>query len=337
MSILWDTRIKGLGVKNLKTKISFVFRKKGSTTAITIGNSSNMTLLEARKLAVSLGAKKMTQYTFEDLALEWGDNWGQSHRKRYKQEDLRRLNKYIFPAIGHLMATDIKGKDLILLHNRISIKGHVEANRCLALISAIYNKSLEWELISCPNPCRSVRRHSEQGRSRTANQDEITRLLAVLRDHPLGTIFLLCLCCGLRRGEASSIKWENVDLNNNKLILKKTKNGKDRVIFFTEEIKNRLKMEKSHQTWVFPSTVTGSHIKHLRRPWRQIQYEAKIEGLTIHDLRRTFATRLVEEGVKIEHVSAALGHSSVAVTQKYVHLSDQVRAQVFEKAREIFK
>lgn len=338
MGIHWDQHCRGLGIREFKTKNSYVYREKGSSNTITIGDVSIMTLAQARKQAVSLGGKMSIEAeTFADLALEWGENWGQFQRKRYKTEDLRRLNKYILPAIGDKRAKEIKTGDLLVLKDRISLKGKIEANRCIALIGAIFSKAIEWELFDGQNPVRLIKRHPECGRSRVADSDEITRLIAVLKDHPLGTLFMLCLMCGLRRSEAASIKWSDVDFSTNSLILRATKNGQDRVIYFGDELKSRLEKEKSLSAWVFPSSITGSHIKHIRRPWRQIKYEAQIEGLTIHDLRRTFATKLIENGVPIEHVSKALGHSSIAITQNYVHVSNKITAQVFEKASKIFK
>ncbi len=334
----WDSIALGLGVRVHKNTKSYVFRKKGENNPKTLGSVSLLNLQEARKHAVSLGASRnVNGLTFSDIAAEWGDNWGQFHRSRFKTEDLRRLNKYILPNIGDKLVKDIKGKDLIQLHSRISLKAKIEANRCISLISAIYNKALEWELIDGRNPALAVKKNSESGRDRVAEDNELKRLLCAIREHPFGTIFLLIIQTGMRKGEACRLEWVNVDLQNGLAILKNTKNGKDHAVSISEEVIRRLKLEKTDSKWVFPSSVTGSHIKDCRRHWRQIKYEAGITGLTLHDLRRTFTTRLIESGMPVSHVSKALNHSSTAITERhYNRLGQKTTKEVFKKAWEIF-
>lgn len=334
---IWDKVVPGLGVRSNKNSSSYIFRKKGETNPITISITSNMTLVEARNRAVILGAEKMIDsLTFEDLALEWGENWGQFYRRRYKIEDVRRLDKYILPSIGGRLATSLRGRDLIQLHNRISLKGKIEANRCISLVSAIFNKSIEWELFVGNNPCTSVRRHSESGRSRVADKDELTRLLEILKKHPLGTFFLLNLRCGLRRGEVAKLRWEDINFGGMTILIRAPKNGKDHTVNIGPELITRLKSEKNNSPWVFPSPITGGHIQRVCKTWKTILKDANIESLTVHDLRRTFATKLIEAGVPIEHVSKALNHSSISITQDYVHINKNVVADVFKKAQQIF-
>jgi len=337
--MLWDSVCEGLGVRIHKNTKSYIFREKSKTNAKTIGACSHLNLVQARKIAVTFGARLvMDCWTFSDLAAEWGANWGQFQRARYKSEDLRRLNKYILPSIGDLSLKEITGRQIIQLHNRISMRGKIEANRCIALVSAIFNKAIEWDLFNGRNPALSVKKHSESPRNRVANEDEVIRLLRALNDHPLGTMFLLCLTGGLRKGEAARIKWSDINFNTNSLALRKTKNKKDHIVFFSEDIKKRLIKEQNGQSYLFYSAATGSWQKDYRRAWKRILKAADIEALTIHDLRATFATRLLNAGVDIAHVSKALNHSSIAVTDKhYNRLGIESAKKAFFKAQEIFK
>jgi hypothetical protein len=58
---------------------------------------------------------------------------------------------------------------------------------------------------------------------------------------------------------------------------------------------------------------------------------AEISGLHFHDLRNTFSSRLVEKGADIETVRSLLGHSSIAITQRYVHSTDERRRSAVER------
>lgn len=74
--------------------------------------------------------------------------------------------------------------------------------------------------------------------------------------------------------------------------------------------------------WLFPGDVPGQPVKEIRRFWRQIQTEAGIAGVRIHDLRHTFASLLVSGGASLEMIGKLLGHSHMRTTQRYAHMMD---------------
>lgn len=298
-----------------------------------------MSLVDARKQALKFGGvRSMSFITFEEAAQEWAENWASFQRSSYKGEDRRRLNKYILPSIGDKLLTEITVKDLVVLHQRISIRGPIEANRCIGLVKAIYNKAIEWELYKGKNPALSVRYNPENPRDRIATEDELRRILDVLKDHPKGLFFLIILMHGLRKTEAMKIKWEDIDYSDNSITLRKTKGNKSRKVYFSEEIKNRLKLHENNSVWVFPSDKTGSHIRHTKKWWKSVLYESQVKDLTHHDLRATFSTLLIEDDQDIAKVSKALGHSSISVTQKhYNRLGKKAIVKVFNRASELMQ
>jgi integrase len=335
---IWDSSIAGFGVRTNKNIKSYIFRSKGEKNPITIGRVGVITLQQARKQAVSLSGASLSMktITFEDLGSEWLESWAEFYRKSTLKEDKRRLEKRIYPALAEKLVNEVTKRDLLILHNRITIDGPVEANRCLALVRAIYNKGSEWGLFEGKNPAIGIKSNSEKSRERTANEDEIERLLKVCREHPWGTFFMICLYTGMRRGEVCKLRWENINLKEGSILIKRTKNGKDHTVYIGDELRTRLVFLKTPSPWVFVSSQTGSHVKSPKRAWKQICYEAKIEGLTIHDLRRTFATKLLEAGIPIEHISKALNHSSISVTQGYLHMSEKQNKETFKKAIALF-
>jgi integrase len=71
---------------------------------------------------------------------------------------------------------------------------------------------------------------------------------------------------------------------------------------------------------VFPSTLAAPHFK-LERDWVQIRASAGLDGLRMHDLRHTYASLLVGQGLSLPVIGALLGHSKPATTNRYAHLS----------------
>ena len=81
---------------------------------------------------------------------------------------------------------------------------------------------------------------------------------------------------------------------------------------------------------MFFNPETGKPWFDLKRQFRNACRGAGVEGLRFHDLRHTFASRLVEKGVDIETVRDLLGHYSITVTQRYTHSNDDRKKKAVE-------
>ena len=85
---------------------------------------------------------------------------------------------------------------------------------------------------------------------------------------------------------------------------------------------------------VFPNPKTGKPLTTVKTGFVAACRRAGIAGLRFHDLRHTFGSRLVEKGADIETVRSLLGHASIAVTQRYVHSTDERRRTAVGKLAE---
>jgi integrase len=85
----------------------------------------------------------------------------------------------------------------------------------------------------------------------------------------------------------------------------------------------RLKLKRVEEQRVFP-------FKYIQKAWENARRRAGLEDLTFHDLRRTFGTRLLEAGVDIVTISKLYGHSSISVTQRYLHPKDKLSKEAVE-------
>jgi len=330
VEIIFDPLVIGFGTRKNKSSISYIFRPKGANHPIIIGSADLLTYEEARNLVIARFKPKMNylNLTFEGAAQLWGQLHASKHRKTYKTDDLRRLSKWILPEIGQIKLVELKRTHILELHGNISFTSPVEANRCIALVRGIIYKMTDWDFFEGNNPAARIQKNREAVRDKVVRGGDLASLLRAISANRYANAFFLMLNCGLRRSEALGARWE--DYNEGVLIIRNTKNGKDHRVVLPNWLSESLEAEKLPKGLIFRSQRGGGRLKCVKRHWKSICKEAGVKGLRMHDLRRTFATLAVESGASIEQVSKALNHSSISITQRYVHQSDKEAVQAFK-------
>jgi integrase len=197
-------------------------------------------------------------------------------------------------------------------------------NRELASLKKAFNLAVrEWEWCR-ENPASKVSMEQENNkRDRWLSVEEEPRLLqgcaSWLRD-----LVTFALHTGMRMGEILELTWRGVDLTRRTVMVVRSKNGERRTIPVNETVLSVLKQKSKVRSLgtdlVFCSQVfTSMESGHLRRSFRVALGKARIEDFHFHDLRHTFATRLVQAGVDLYKVQRLLGHKSPIMTQRYAH------------------
>jgi site-specific recombinase XerD len=200
-------------------------------------------------------------------------------------------------------------------------------NRELGLLSKAFNLALkQWEWCT-ENPCSRIQREPENNRiDRWLTQEEEAALLKGGQGYLNGQlveIIVLALNTGMRQGELLSLKWTDVDLFRKVVSVRKTKNKEPKVIPLNKAAYEML-LEKSRVVnisgYVF-ATQNGTMISrwNLRREFMNALAKAEITGFRFHDLRHTFATKLVQAGIDLYRVARLLGHRDITSTQRYAH------------------
>jgi integrase len=137
-------------------------------------------------------------------------------------------------------------------------------------------------------------------------------------------LVIFAINTGMRRGEILGLTWAGVDFARRTVTIFRSKNGERRTIPMNQTVLDLLSQKyakkSSGNELVFASqTETLLDGSNLRRGFACALKAAKIENLHFHDLRHTFATRLVQAGVDLYKVQRLLGHKSPIMTQRYAH------------------
>ena len=278
--------------------------------------------------------------TVRDLASRYLEEHVDVHCKPRTGEGYRRvLDKFILPAIGNMKITEVARADVAALHHS-KRKNPYDANRCLEVISKMFNLAEMWGLRpDGTNPRRHIKRYPETKRERYLSAEEIQRLGKVLeefRENPFENTaaayaIKLLLFTGCRLGEILNLKWEYVDYGISGLRLPDSKTGAkivyvgDVVVDLLKEIHDDPERPRDN-AFVIWGREPQQALNNLQKPWRRIRKHAGIEDVRIHDLRHSFASSAVSMGQSLPMIGRLLGHTQVQTTARYAHLAaDPVR------------
>lgn len=151
-------------------------------------------------------------------------------------------------------------------------------------------------------------------------------------DH-LSPMVLVALNTGMRRGELLGLEWRSVNLPGKLLTITvgNAKSRKARHIPLNAEALDTLTRWKRQAApdarLVFPSPKSGGRMDNINSSWEELCASAKLAGFRFHDLRHTFASRLVMAGIDLNTVRELLGHSDIRMTLRYAHLAPDKLAE----------
>jgi integrase len=216
-------------------------------------------------------------------------------------------------------------------------------NRYVASLSPVMAAATnDWGWIA-DNPCLKVRRGTEsRGRTRFLTNDERKRLLDACdkaTDTPeLKIIVLLAITTGGRRGEISGLRWRDVDLKRRRVTFEDTKNGDTRAAPLSgpalEAMKAWAKVRPlDDSAFVFSGRTEKTKGKPLdfERPWQTALKRAELTDFRFHDLRHTAASYLAMHGAGLREIADILGHKTLAMVQRYSHLTQDHKASVVDR------
>ncbi len=272
------------------------------------------------------------------------------------------MRHQMIPYIGGMTLSKLRPLHIQQLYDHLYREGRVAGDGGLSgktilqvhrVLSKALKQAVRWQLIP-RNVCQSVEppraRHREL---RTLSPEETRRLLEVAgaEDSIYGDTVIIGLHSGMRLGELLGLRWEDIDLDDGRLAVRRTlhyipgegiiyrepKTARSRrtvllgdVALDTlrrtrrRQLRMRLSLGPAYQdhSFIFATTVgTPIFPSNLRRAFRRMVEKAGVDALRFHDLRHTHASLLLARGVHPKVVSERLGHASIAITlDTYSHV-----------------
>jgi len=206
---------------------------------------------------------------------------------------------------------------------RLQKVGPATVNRELACLKNMYTKAIQWGYVRA-NPVKEVRLLKEPpGRLRYLRPEEVAALLQACADH-IRPIVVTALNTGMRKGEILNLRWADVDLKNLKITVTNAKNNESRAIPVNQTLYRELSTLYNHSKsdYVFCDT-DGHPFGDIKKGFMAALRRAGIEDFRFHDLRHTFGSHLVMQGVDIRTVQQVMGHKQITMTMRYSHLSPE--------------
>ncbi len=166
------------------------------------------------------------------------------------------------------------------------------------------------------------------------SEEELVSLFSVIRNVKHRALLVTLYSAGLRVGEGTRLQVSDLDSDRMTIRVRGGKGGKDR---YTVLAQRTLEVLRDYwrwgrpRTWLFPGQPTDQPLS--TRSVQKIMGRSRVQAgitkaITVHSLRHSFATHLIESGVDIYHLQRLLGHTTVKTTARYVHLTPHELAQV---------
>lgn len=351
---VWDSSVPGFhvrvypsGAKSFAVRFQ---RPDSSKINVTIGSTEVFSVEAARESARKLrelhddgkdarahvreqrGAKDITALT---------KLWNEDYRAKLKPSSRQSYDSIIrcilLPAIGTRLVKDLDYTTVKELHRKVSKTQPIGANRMVAVLSRLMNiAEMEGWRPRGNNPCFHFPKSKETACSRILTAAELGRMEASLSalesdgrlDQIAADLFRFLALSGLRTGEAANLQWKDLNLDKNTMTIEDHKTSKSKgpkVLPLNpplREILNRRSGLKLGRL-VFPGLSADSRIQGLHKMWSRVlaRKGCILDGVTPHDLRRTFMTTCTELGYPPAIGDTLLGHSLGKITDIYTRLS----------------
>jgi len=359
-SIEWDSELRGFGIRKTAAGVtSFVldYRISGRQRRYTIGRHPELTVAAARVQAGELRQcvreghdpmedriQRRLEPTLSDLAEEYLKRHAiPNKRPSSVRDDLRMIKKVICPKLGKRRLSAIRKVDVESLHRSMKETPY-QANRVLALLSKLFSLAIDWNW-AAENPTRGIGRYPEVKREFWLTTEQNQRFSEALDSYPhrnAANALKILMLTGSRAGEVLKAQWNQFDLERGVWTKPSLHTKQKRVehLFLSEAVRQLLiSMKPIDGTGpLFPGAKGGTRVS-LRRPWMQACKEAGLVStqtvigkrgpitkyrptVRIHDLRHSYASYLVSNGVSLQTVGKLLGHTQPGTTMRYAHLQE---------------
>ena len=234
---------------------------------------------------------------------------------------IRRFLEYIDKKESELNKQDIEVYMYYLLNNCDC--SHSYVNQAISSIKFLYKYVLNKGNVVYELP----RPKKEKKLPNVLSEEEVIRILSTVTNYKHKAILYLIYSSGLRVGEVVRLKIEDIDSKRMLIHVKQGKGRKDRYTILSQislEILRKYASIEKPKDWLFPGGKEGTFLteRSVQKVFKKACKNAKVnKQASVHTLRHSFATHLLEAGTDLRYIQELLGHKSSKTTEIYTHVS----------------
>lgn len=282
-------------------------------------------------------------------------------------------------TIAEKRVQDITTNDLQKYYNSKLADGY--SSKTIRHMAVVINGALEYAertglIIANPNG-HTILPKKKKFEAKVLTEEEVRRIIELGTEEEIYPLVVLCMTCGLRKGEALSLQWKNVSLSERKLKIvgnlcrigqEEDENGKRhsvyeilepktkssiRTIYLPEVAYQALLLQKQRQErdkemyadiyldndFVF-ARPDGRHLnpRQMMEHFHNFLKKYGVTDVRFHDLRHTAATMMIESGISLKIVQDILGHSTLSTTADiYSHISENAKEKAMKQLEAVYK
>jgi len=260
--------------------------------------------------------------------------WLQS--KRYSANTIKTYSEALKTFLFYFTEksfSEVDNQDIILFNNHYIIQNNLSAsfqNQIVNAIKLFYksveNKQLDLDLIHRPKRAKTL--------PNVLSKEEVKLILNAHSNIKHKMMLSLMYSCGLRRSELLNLKLTDIDSKRNLIIIKQAKGKKDRIVPLSTKIVEMLRnyyIAYKPKSWLFEGQAENTKYdeRSLSSVLKQALAKTKInKPVSLHWLRHSYATHLLESGTDLRYIQELLGHSSSRTTEIYTHVSAKSIQQI---------
>ena len=349
--VLWDSLLPGFGLRMRPTgyKCWIVsFRERGIKRMVTLGRVGKIDANEARSMARKrLVANRLdglpkppaaTSRTGPPLFRDYVDAFWADYARHWKPSTQTRnrwvIRKELVPSFGDLSLDAFTRADIVRWRDGLNQKPGT-FNRALPVLAVMlaYAEQLGHRQRGS-NPCKGMPRFKTKVHERYLTPTEYRRLSRTLdaaeaeRPEVVAALRLL-IYTGARQGEIASLRWEYV--HRPRLALPESKTGPKTIYLNAPAVAVLDSLSARLTGYVFASPNAPDKLPKIDKDWREFRQLAALPDVRLHDLRHSFASVAIMDGISLSLIGKLLGHALPETTARYAHLADEAVVDAAER------
>jgi len=321
------------------------FKRNGKTAYDRLGTIRDLTLTQARKLATQKKVEyaplakaapeaktAVGQMTLDTFWTEHYLPFAKIHKRSWaRDESMYRLR--IQPKFGDKKLAEITRYQGQQFQNALTEEKMSPASNDhhLKLLKRFLSLAVQWEMLEKNVLARFPLLLVDNQVENYLDDAALQRLMTVLQAYPnrmIASALMIMATTGVRYAEAVFGRWDEVNLENGTWRIggDRNKSKRQKIVYLNDSARQILEQvgTQGKSVYLFPNPDTGKPFTNLAKPWARIRKLAQLSEKTrMHDLRHTYATRILAAGRSLFEVQKLLHHADSKTTLRYSHISEQ--------------